>query len=99
MPHLRRRGARRRALLPELQPAPGARAARGLLFLSRTASPAECGPAGTRTELPRAQSQVPPRLLLQRATGRTACQPRAIVVPERRVSGAAESGRTDRAPA
>ena len=55
--------------------------------------------AGSRAPLPRPEPQVPSRLLLQRAAGRAARQPRALVVSERRVSRAAQPGVAHRASA
>ncbi len=55
--------------------------------------------AGPRAPLPRAEPQVPPGLLLQRAARRAAGQPRAVVVSERRLPHAAQPGVAHRAPA
>src|SRR3954471_21634971 len=99
MPYLRRWRPAGRALLPELQPHPRARPSWGLLLVPRTAATAEYRSAGARTKLPGSEPQVSSGLLLQRDAAGTAGEPRTLVVPERRLSRAAESRQSHRAPA
>ena len=54
---------------------------------------AESRPGGSRAAVPHAQPAVSSRLLLQRDAGRAARQPRALVVPERRLPDAEAAGR------
>src|SRR3954468_6315954 len=99
MPDLRRWRPAGRALLPELQPYPRPRPSWRLLLVPGTPAPAEYRPAGARTKFPGAEPQVSSGLLLQRDAAGTAGEPRTFVVPERRLSRAAESGQSHRAPA
>ena len=63
------------------------------------AAQAESRRRRSRAAVSRAQPAVPSRLLLQRDAGRAAGEPRAVVVSERRVSHAAQSGGARRVPA
>src|SRR3954463_7880796 len=99
MPDLRRWRPAGRALLPELQPHPRPRPSWGLLLVPGTAATAEYRSAGARTKLPRSEPQVPSGLLLQRNAAGTPGEPGTLVVPERCLSRAAESGQSHRAPA
>src|SRR5437660_1362345 len=74
-------------------------APRRLLLVPRSSPQADARHAGARKPLPRSEPQVSSRLLLQRVAAGAAREPRAIVVPERRISRAEESDRARGAPA
>ena len=63
------------------------------------AAQAQSRAGGARAAVPDAQPPVSSRLLLQRDAGRAARQPRAVVVPERRVSHAQAADRARRVSA
>src|SRR5206468_5427374 len=70
-----------------------------LLRVSRPAAKAERRRGRSRAAVSRAEPAVPPGLFLQRDAGGTAREPRALVVPQRRVSDAQEPDRARRVPA
>ena len=99
VPQLRRRRSCGRALLPAVQPHPGARPPWRLLHVLRTAAQADDRAGRPRAAIPRVEPEVSSRLLLQRVADRASGQPRALVVSERRVSRAAHAGDAHRASA
>ena len=86
LPHLRRRCAGRRALLSAVHEDPRRSAGRATISpFSALPRKLNLDAGRSRAAVPDAEPPVPSRLLLQRLAGRTARQPRAVLVPERRV--------------
>src|SRR5665213_2655388 len=90
---MRRGRSARRALLPPMLQNPSARPPGRLLSFPRAAEKAAGRADGDRATVSRAEPAIPPRLLLQRERAGAPREPRAIVVPERRLPDAEAADR------